>query len=255
MAAANLGPKDAREGPRHDLRAAGSSMFGCRSRCRHAPEFGSLAVPRIVKCLPCDGRACAASLCGQFLPSALFAPGAGPSSRMGRVDQLTQACLQDAGGALGGRRREPCRRACCTGTESACQKRWKKRCVAAGPLSHWNPRSFRTECHSRRISRRHVLSRLLSVMVVLCRPLCACSAALPESELVRLAELGPKVRKTGTRDLPLLMSGIGAGDGATTVSATMWLANRAGIQVFVTGGIGGVHRGALHERREWEQSG
>ena len=218
MAAANLGSKDAREGPRHDLRAAGSSMFGCRSRCRHAPEFGSLAVPRIVKCLPCDGRACAASLCGQFLPSALFAPGAGPSSRTGRVDQLTQACLQDAGGALGGRRREPCRRACCTGTESACQKRWKKRCVAAGPL-------------------------------------CACSAALPESELVRLAELGPKVRKTGTRDLPLLMSGIDAGDGATTVSATMWLANRAGIQVFVTGGIGGVHRGALHERREWEQSG
>ena len=77
----------------------------------------------------------------------------------------------------------------------------------------------------------------------------------PESELVRLAELGPKVRKTGTRDLPLLMSGIDAGDGATTVSATMWLANCAGIQVFVTGGIGGVHRGAVHERGEWEQSG
>ena len=64
-----------------------------------------------------------------------------------------------------------------------------------------------------------------------------------DGDLARLAELGYSVRKTGTRDLPLLMSGLGTGDGATTVSATMWLAHRAGIQVFVTGGIGGVHRG------------
>lgn len=64
-----------------------------------------------------------------------------------------------------------------------------------------------------------------------------------DADLAHLAELGLKVRKAGTRDLPLLMSGVGAGDGATTVSATMWLAHRAGIQVFVTGGIGGVHRG------------
>jgi pseudouridine-5'-phosphate glycosidase len=42
-------------------------------------------------------------------------------------------------------------------------------------------------------------------------------------ELTKLAELGLKVRKTGTRDLPLLLSGIGDGNGATTVSATMWL--------------------------------
>src|SRR5207253_7578513 len=34
-------------------------------------------------------------------------------------------------------------------------------------------------------------------------------------------------------------------DGATTVAATMWIAHRAGIHVFATGGIGGVHRGAL----------
>jgi hypothetical protein len=44
-----------------------------------------------------------------------------------------------------------------------------------------------------------------------------------DDELTRLAELGLKVRKTGTRDLPLLLSGIGDGNGATTVSATMWL--------------------------------
>jgi pseudouridine-5'-phosphate glycosidase len=50
------------------------------------------------------------------------------------------------------------------------------------------------------------------------------------------------VRKVSRRDLPLVVS-IKA-DGATTVSATMLLASRAGIRVFVTGGIGGVHRWA-----------
>src|SRR5213078_3836609 len=34
-------------------------------------------------------------------------------------------------------------------------------------------------------------------------------------------------------------------DGATTVASTMWIAHRAGIKVFATGGIGGVHRGSL----------
>jgi pseudouridine-5'-phosphate glycosidase len=48
------------------------------------------------------------------------------------------------------------------------------------------------------------------------------------------------VRKVSRRDMPLV---IGSGlDGATTVSGTMLLAARAGIKVFVTGGIGGVHR-------------
>jgi pseudouridine-5'-phosphate glycosidase len=47
--------------------------------------------------------------------------------------------------------------------------------------------------------------------------------------------------KTGVADLaPLCARG---GDGATTVSATTWAAARAGIRVFATGGIGGVHRG------------
>lgn len=51
----------------------------------------------------------------------------------------------------------------------------------------------------------------------------------------------PGVLKLSTRDLPVA---VGRGtDGATTVAATMWLAHRAGIRVFATGGIGGVHRG------------
>ncbi|EKX36981.1 hypothetical protein GUITHDRAFT_158632 [Guillardia theta CCMP2712] len=57
-----------------------------------------------------------------------------------------------------------------------------------------------------------------------------------------LAERGQRVRKTASRDLPLLLSS--QQDGATTVSSTMKIASMAGIRVFVTGGIGGVHRGA-----------
>lgn len=49
------------------------------------------------------------------------------------------------------------------------------------------------------------------------------------------------VRKCSRRDLPLAMAG--AEDGATTVAGTMIVAARAGIELFATGGIGGVHRG------------
>ena len=50
------------------------------------------------------------------------------------------------------------------------------------------------------------------------------------------------VRKCSRRDLPIV---VGRGeDGATTVAGTMIVAHRAGIRVFGTGGIGGVHRGA-----------
>lgn len=49
------------------------------------------------------------------------------------------------------------------------------------------------------------------------------------------------VRKCSRRDLPIAVAG--GEDGATTVAGTMVIANRAGIKVFATGGIGGVHRG------------
>lgn len=49
------------------------------------------------------------------------------------------------------------------------------------------------------------------------------------------------VRKVSRRDLPIVVAQ--KLDGATTVAATMWVAAQAGIRVFATGGIGGVHRG------------
>lgn len=51
-----------------------------------------------------------------------------------------------------------------------------------------------------------------------------------------------EVRKVSWRDLPVVVAR--GEDGATTVAATMWLAQQAGIEVFSTGGIGGVHRSA-----------
>mmetsp|Transcript_13429 Transcript_13429/g.35969 ORF Transcript_13429/g.35969 Transcript_13429/m.35969 type:complete len:317 (+) Transcript_13429:2289-3239(+) len=64
---------------------------------------------------------------------------------------------------------------------------------------------------------------------------------LNEQQLEHLASTGTKVRKVSRRDLPFVLAS--KMDGATTVSATMLLAAAAGISVFVTGGIGGVHRG------------
>ena len=51
------------------------------------------------------------------------------------------------------------------------------------------------------------------------------------------------VKKLSTRDIPVAIAR--GWNGATTVAATMWIAHRAGIDVFATGGIGGVHRGSL----------
>ncbi|KAM3269807.1 hypothetical protein P3S67_029713 [Capsicum chacoense] len=63
---------------------------------------------------------------------------------------------------------------------------------------------------------------------------------LTTEELETLAHLGSKARKTASRDIAIVMAG--RENGATTVSATMYLASKVGIPVFVTGGIGGVHR-------------
>ncbi len=67
-------------------------------------------------------------------------------------------------------------------------------------------------------------------------------AGLTPAQIESLAAQGPAVQKVSRRDLPFVMAS--RGDGATTVAATMIIAALAGIRVFATGGIGGVHRGA-----------
>jgi pseudouridylate synthase len=68
-----------------------------------------------------------------------------------------------------------------------------------------------------------------------------CRIGLTAAEIEVLATR-PEVHKATTRDLPWLVATKAMG--ATTVAATMHLAALAGIRVFATGGIGGVHRGA-----------
>lgn len=76
------------------------------------------------------------------------------------------------------------------------------------------------------------------------------TVGLSRQQIEHLATAGPeRVEKVSRRDLGVIgggagRAGDGRGDGATTVSATMLLARLAGIDVFATGGIGGVHRGA-----------
>ncbi|HEX2091355.1 MAG TPA: pseudouridine-5'-phosphate glycosidase, partial [Longimicrobiaceae bacterium] len=67
---------------------------------------------------------------------------------------------------------------------------------------------------------------------------------LDAEELERMAT-ADGVLKLSTRDLPVAVAR--RADGATTVASTMWLAHRAGVAVFATGGIGGVHRGEARD--------
>ena len=67
-------------------------------------------------------------------------------------------------------------------------------------------------------------------------------AGLSPEEINYLGKTGTAVAKASRRDLPVLVAE--GKDGATTVTTTMIIAHMAGISVFATGGIGGVHRGA-----------
>ena len=60
---------------------------------------------------------------------------------------------------------------------------------------------------------------------------------------IQFLALEDNIRKISTRDIPLAVAN--NWNGATTVASTIWIAHRAGIKVFATGGIGGVHRGSL----------
>ncbi len=67
-------------------------------------------------------------------------------------------------------------------------------------------------------------------------------AGLTEDEIEYFGKKGTAIHKASRRDLPYLVSR--GEDGATTVASTMIIAAMAGIRIFATGGIGGVHRDA-----------
>jgi pseudouridine-5'-phosphate glycosidase len=63
------------------------------------------------------------------------------------------------------------------------------------------------------------------------------------SDQLELIAAQKEIQKLSVRDLPIAVAK--KLNGATTVASTLWIARRAGISVFATGGIGGVHRGPL----------
>ena len=67
-------------------------------------------------------------------------------------------------------------------------------------------------------------------------------AGMTKEEIEYFGKKGAQIAKASRRDLAVLCAR--KEDGATTVATTMIIANMAGIKIFATGGIGGVHRGA-----------
>jgi pseudouridine-5'-phosphate glycosidase len=64
-----------------------------------------------------------------------------------------------------------------------------------------------------------------------------------DDEQLQLLAISGDIKKVSIRDLSIAVAQ--KWNGATTVASTCWIAQRAGIKVFATGGIGGVHRGSL----------
>ena len=99
------------------------------------------------------------------------------------------------------------------------------------------PQNVETALNCQRICREN--GAVPATCAVIGGKLCA---GLTDEQIDYLGREGHKVTKASRRDLPMLIAkGM---DGATTVAATMIAAAAAGIRVFATGGIGGVHRGA-----------
>lgn len=67
-------------------------------------------------------------------------------------------------------------------------------------------------------------------------------AGLTKDEIEYFGKKGTAITKASRRDIPTIIAK--KEDGATTVAATMIIASLAGIDIFATGGVGGVHRGA-----------
>ena len=99
------------------------------------------------------------------------------------------------------------------------------------------PQNVRTALECERIARENGAEP--ATIAIIHGKLCV---GLTEEEIEYLGREGTRVTKVSRRDIPILVSR--QGDGATTVAATMIIAAMAGIRVFATGGVGGVHRGA-----------
>ena len=106
-------------------------------------------------------------------------------------------------------------------------------------IAHGLPRPINLETALRLESIVREANAVPATIAIIDGKLCV---GLNDAQLKLLAESND-VKKVSTRDLPLALAQ--RWTGATTVASTSWIAERAGIRVFSTGGIGGVHRGSL----------
>lgn len=106
-------------------------------------------------------------------------------------------------------------------------------------IAHGLPRPTNLEVARRLEQIVRNLGAVPATIAILNGKLCA---GLNDDEINLLAE-NANIKKVSIRDLPIAIAQ--KWNGATTVATTSWIAQRAGIKVFATGGIGGVHRGAL----------
>jgi pseudouridine-5'-phosphate glycosidase len=99
------------------------------------------------------------------------------------------------------------------------------------------PQNLETAQNLEQIVRKQ--SVIPATIAVLQGKLCV---GLDDSQIEQIAN-SDDIKKLSSRDLAIAVAR--GWDGATTVAASLWIAHRAGIQVFATGGIGGVHRGPV----------
>ena len=99
------------------------------------------------------------------------------------------------------------------------------------------PQNVETALNCERIARENGAEP--ATIAVIGGKLCA---GLEEQQIEHLGKVGLGIQKASRRDLPVIVAR--GQDGATTVASTMIIAAMAGIKVFATGGVGGVHRGA-----------
>jgi pseudouridylate synthase len=106
-------------------------------------------------------------------------------------------------------------------------------------IAHGLPRPTNLETAQRLESIARESNVVPATIAIIDGKLCV---GLNDAQLKFLAQ-DTNVTKISTRDIPLALAR--KWTGATTVASTSWIAQRAGITVFSTGGIGGVHRGSL----------
>jgi pseudouridylate synthase len=106
-------------------------------------------------------------------------------------------------------------------------------------ISHGLPRPLNLETARKLELIVRACGAVPATIAILAGRLCV---GLNDEQLDHLAS-SEGIQKISRRDLPLAVAR--KWDGATTVATTMWIARQVGINVFATGGIGGVHRGVL----------